>query len=342
MNKPLAGITILDFTRLLPGPMATHLLAQLGAKVIKIESPKRPDYVRMNGTQVEGTSILFHLLNHNKEVHSIDYNSEEGLSKIKELVQSADVFVEQFRPGAMEAWGLGYEHIKAIKSDIVYASITGYGQEGPFAHEAGHDINYLAYSGLLGLMKDDRGKPNVADTQWADIGGAYHAVMQIQAALLQKEKQGKGCYLDISLTDAMKPFLMIPFALHQGGLDYRLFNIINGKTTVNYAVYPTKDGKWLAVGALEIKFWNNLCEVLEKPEWKKNHQMELLSVSFPKEEVEKIFTSKDRDEWMKLFQGKDVCVAPVLEIEELDESAFHLSRASFQSINIGDLQGISF
>ncbi len=314
----LQGIKIVDFTRLLPGPLATHLLAQMGAEVIKIESPKRPDYTRSVGIKmIDGANPLFHQLNHNKQLVEIDYNEAFGKAEVIKLIQTADVLIEQFRPGAMEAWGLGYEEIKEFNPAIVYASITGYGQEGPLHDEAGHDFNYLAYSGIMGLLKDENGKPNVPDTQFADIGGAYMAVMAVQAALLQKERSGKGCYLDISLTDAVMPFNAVPFSFHSAELDYRHFNIINGKTAVNYAAYQCKDGKWLSVAAMEIKFWNNLCEALGKLEWQRKHQLELMNQSFPKGEVEQIFLSQTRDEWMELLAGKDVCVAPILEMEEL-------------------------
>ncbi|MEL7342219.1 MAG: CaiB/BaiF CoA-transferase family protein, partial [Bacteroidota bacterium] len=185
----LSGITIIDFTRLLPGPLATHLLAQMGAKVIKIESPKRKDYARTAGfKQIDGASPLFHQLNHNKELREIDYNEASGKAEILELLPQADVLIEQFRPGAMDSWGLGYDALKEINPGLVYVSITGYGQKGSFHQEAGHDFNYLAYSGIMSLIKDDQGKPVVSDTQFADIGGAYMAVIALQGALPQKAR----------------------------------------------------------------------------------------------------------------------------------------------------------
>ncbi|MFK7936584.1 MAG: CaiB/BaiF CoA transferase family protein [Saprospiraceae bacterium] len=284
--QPLAGIKIIDFTRLLPGPLATHLLAQMGAEVVKIESPKRMDYARASGKQVDGASILFHQLNHNKECKIIDYNTDSGKTEVLELIKDADALIEQFRPGAMAAWGLGYDNLKKINPKLVYVSITGYGQTGKYSQEAGHDFNYLAYSGVMSMMKDDAGKPTVSDAQFADIGGAYMAVMATQAALLQKFRTGEGSYVDVALCDAMTPFLAVPYALHSGGLDYRKFNIINGKTTVNYAAYECADSKWLSVAAMELKFWNNICDLVEKPAWKRTNPMELSIHVFPKKEVE--------------------------------------------------------
>ncbi len=328
--KLLDGITIIDFTRLLPGPVATHLLAQMGAKVIKIESPKRMDYVRMSGMQVDGASILFHQLNHNKVLKTIDYNKEEGRREVLELIQNADALIEQFRPGAMAAWGLGYKDVKKINPKLVYVSLTGYGQNNDYSNEAGHDFNYLAYAGIMSLLKDENGKPIVPETQFADIGGAYMALIAMQAALLAAARTGKGRFIDVSLTDAMTPFLTIPFALDQGGLDYRKFNILNGKTTVNYTAYECADGKCLSVAAMEIKFWNNLCAALGKLEWQRNNPMELFTTVFPKKEVEDFFKTKPRDEWVTILKGKDVCVAPILELEELEDSHYHKNKGTFE------------
>jgi len=165
----LEGITIIDFTRLLPGPVATHLLAQMGATVIKIESPKRMDYARASGVQVDGASILFHQLNHNKVIKMIDYSTEVGKAKVLELVKNADAIIEQFRPGAMDAWGFGYEDLKKANPSLVYVSLTGYGKEGSYANEAGHDFNYLAYAGIMSLLKDENGICGY----WRSLYGCY-------------------------------------------------------------------------------------------------------------------------------------------------------------------------
>ncbi len=330
--QALNSIKIIDFTRLLPGPLATHLLAQMGAEVIKIESPKRMDYVRASGAQVDGASVLFHQLNHNKTSKIIDYASEEGKVELLELLKDADAIIEQFRPGAMDAWGFGYEAIKAINPSIVYVSLTGYGQNGNYAQEAGHDFNYLAYAGIMSMLKDDAGKPTVSGVQFADIGGAYMAVMALQTALLKKLLTGEGSFVDVALCDAMLPFLAVPFALHKGGLNHKQFNILDGKTIVNYAAYECADGKWLSIAAMEVKFWNNLCDAIEQPDWKRDNPMQLFVQVFPKAEVEALFRSKTQAEWMVIFKGKDVCVAPILELEELEEHPYHQEKQSFETI----------
>lgn len=327
----LKDITIIDFTRLLPGPVATHLMAQMGAEVIKIESPKRMDYARIGLNQVDGASILFHQLNHNKQLKLIDYSTAEGKAVVLKWIKSADVLIEQFRPGAMDAWGFGYEVIKAINPGIVYVSLTGYGREGEFAQEAGHDFNYLAKTGIMSLIKDDHGKPMLPGTQLADISGAYMAVMAIQAALLKKNRSGKGSHIDVALSDSVLPFLTVPYSLHYSGLNHRQVNVLNGKTAVNYAAYECMDAKWLAVAALELKFWNNLCTALDKPNWKRKNQLELLNINFPKSQVEALFKTKTRNEWTGFLNGKDVCVAPILEIEELEHTSYLQQRAAFEA-----------
>ncbi|MEZ4955981.1 MAG: CaiB/BaiF CoA-transferase family protein [Saprospiraceae bacterium] len=326
----LNGIQIIDFTRLLPGPVATHLLAQMGAEVIKIESSKRMDYVRTSGPPVDGASLLFHQLNHNKQLKMLDYSTEEGKAELLEWIKGADALIEQFRPGAMDAWGLGYEAVKKINPSIVYVSLTGYGQDGIYKNEAGHDFNYLAYSGIMSLLKDETGKPIVPGFQMADIGGAYMAVMAMQAALLKKYRTGKGAYVDVNLCNAVMPFMAVPFALHGMGIDHRQFNILNGQTAVNYAAYECADGKWLSVAAVELKFWNNICDLLSQPTWKREHEMALLNHLFPKKEVEGLFKTRTRDAWMGFFQGKDVCIAPILEMEDLEQHPYHKSNNTFE------------
>lgn len=326
----LEGITIIDFTRLLPGPLATHILAQMGATVIKIESPRRMDYARQGLKPVEGVSTLFHQLNHNKELREIDYESASGRNELMALLEGADAVMEQFRPGAMAAWGLDYDSLKAKFPHLVYLSLTGYGQEGPMARTAGHDLNYLAQTGLLSLLRDAEGRPVVPGFQLADIGGAYAAVMALQGALLRQARTGKGSNLDVSLCDAVMPFLTIPYSLHSDGFDHRMFNLLNGQRAVNYTVYACSDDKWLAVGALEVKFWNVLCAALERPDWQRQHQLELVSHVFPATEVEALFKTRPRAEWLDVLEGLEVCVSPVLEIEDLEADPHHAARGNFE------------
>ncbi len=325
----LSGITILDFTRLLPGPLATHLLSQMGARVMKIEHPKRQDYVRWQGPQVEGESVLFRMLNHRKECLSVEYDCPKGKEEILALVKEADILIEQFRPGVMASWGLSFEELKSVNPRLVYVSLTGYGQSGKMSQEAGHDLNYMAYSGLLSLNRDGEGKPIVPGFQVADIAGGYMAVNAVLGGMVSALKTGEGKHLDVSLTDSVAPFLTIPISLLWSDMNPESFNIINGNTLVNYAVYQCACEKWMAVGALELKFWNNICDVLGKPDWKRDSQMELSIYQFPKKEVEELFLSENREYWLGVFEGKDVCVSPVLEMEELENFILHKERNIF-------------
>lgn len=328
----LKGIKIIDFTRLLPGPLATHMLAQMGAEVIKIESPKRMDYTRYMGPQTDGASTLFHMLNHNKSIKHIDYNTAEGKDELVTLIKSADVLIEQFRPGAMDSWGLGYNALIQINPQLIYISLTGYGQSGTWKDEAGHDFNYLAQAGIMSQLKDDNGKPVVPGFQLGDIGGgSFMVVMACQAALLQRGNTQKGVHVDVSMTDGVMPLLAVPLSLHLSGLDPDQFNVLDGKKSVNYAAYQCKDGKWLSVGAVEIKFWNNIANIIGRPDWCRSHELELTVEQFPKEEVIDLFLTKTQSEWMALFRGQDVCIAPILEIHELEDQTFHQERHSFEN-----------
>ncbi len=329
--KLLNGIKIIDFTRLLPGPVATHLLAQMGAEVIKIESPKRMDYVRFMGPQVDGASTLFHQLNHNKDCRNIDYNSLQGHAEILKLIEDSDVVIEQFRPGAMDAWGLGFEKLSQLNPKLVYVSLTGYRDGGAYSSEAGHDLNYLAYSGIMSLLKDEQNKPVVAGTQIADIAGAYTAVMAVQGAIIKQLRSGEGSCINVPLAAALGPFLSIPYSIFSGGMDHQQFSMINGKVLVSYAAYQCADDNWVCLAALEMKFWNNFCEAVDQPDWKRQNELELFVQNFDKSLLINLFKSKSRDEWISFFKGKDVCVAPMLEIDELEQSPYHLDAGTFET-----------
>ncbi|MEO5789367.1 CaiB/BaiF CoA-transferase family protein, partial [Gelidibacter sp.] len=313
-TKPLQGITVIDFTRLLPGPLGTHFLSQLGAQVIKIEGPKRLDYTRFYDPKIEGSSVMFHMLNHSKEQLIVDYETEEGYQKTLELIATADVLIEQFRPGAMASFNLDFETVKQINPNIVYVSVTGYGQKGELHLKAGHDINYLATSGLLDLNRDEQGKPVIPGFQIADIaGGSYMLLSACTSGLLAQKMQQKPQYIDLSLLDATIPINAIAHSMSQGGASYKQTPILSGML-VNYNVYECLDGKWMALGALELKFWNDFCQMVEKPEWIAKSEMELINGIFPKKDLELLFKTKTRDEWASLSKDYDNCLSPILEL----------------------------
>ena len=335
-TKPLQGITVIDFTRLLPGPLGTHFLSQLGARVIKIESPKRLDYTRFYDPKIADSSVMFHTLNHYKEQIIMDYETEEGHQKILDLITTCDVLIEQFRPGAMARFNLDFETIKNINPNIVYVSVTGYGQHGELHTKAGHDINYLATSGLLDLNRDDNGKPVIPGFQIADIaGGSYMLLSACTSGLLAQKMQQKPQYIDLSLLDASIPLNAIAHSMYQGGSSYKKTPILSGML-VNYNVYECLDGKWMALGALELKFWNDFCKMVEKPEWIAKTEMELVDGIFPKKDLESLFKTKTRDEWASLSKDYDNCLSPILELEEVTHHNHIQERQVFKEIVINN------
>ncbi|MGC1633789.1 MAG: CaiB/BaiF CoA-transferase family protein [Gelidibacter sp.] len=335
-SKPLQGITIIDFTRLLPGPLGTHFLSQLGAHVIKIESPKRLDYTRFYDPKIEDSSVMFQILNHSKEQLILDYETEEGYQKTLDLIATADVLIEQFRPGAMASFNLDFQTVKKINPNIVYVSVTGYGQNGELHLKAGHDINYLATSGLLDLNRDENGKPVIPGFQIADIaGGSYMLLSACTSGLLAQKIQQKPQYIDLSLLDATLPINAIADSMSQGRASYKQTPILSGML-VNYNVYECLDGKWIALGALELKFWNDFCEMVEKPEWIAKSEKELINGIFPKKDLELLFKTKTRDEWSNLSKDYDNCLSPILELEEVAHHRHVQEREVFKEIKVNN------
>jgi len=314
---PLTGIKIIDFTRLLPGPLGTHLLSELGAEVVKIESPKRMDYSRFYEPQIDGVSTIYHSLNHSKKQVLIDYETSKGYQQIIEEIKTADVLIEQFRPGAMASFKLSFEQVKVVNPNIVYVSLTGYGQTGENSNKAGHDLNYLATTGLLSLNKDEKGKPVIPGFQVADIaGGAYMLVAACTSALLAQKLHKKAQYVDLSIFDATLPLNSIAHSLLQGNVAYSKMPFLSG-LMVNYNVYECADKKWIVLAALELKFWNSFCDLVNKPKWKTSKNTDLLKGVFDEKKIENLFKTKTRDEWVAYTQNHDVCLSPVLELKEV-------------------------
>jgi crotonobetainyl-CoA:carnitine CoA-transferase CaiB-like acyl-CoA transferase len=333
---PLEGIKILDFTRLLPGPLGTHMLSQMGAEVIKIESPKRMDYTRQYQPQINGVSTLFHTLNHSKKQLIIDYETPEGYQQILEEIKTVDVIVEQFRPGAMDSFNLSFDTVKKINPNIVYISVTGYGQLGAKKDAAGHDLNYMAETGLLSMNRDEHGKPILPGFQLADIaGGSFMLVSACTSGLLAQRIRQTPQYIDVSLFDATVALGAITQGMLQGKADYDQMPILSGYW-VNYNVYECSDKKWIALGALELKFWNSFCDMVQQPSWKTTAISTLVTAFFDKKEVEELFKTKTRDEWVVMASTFDVCLSPVLEVKEVYEQKHTKDRAVFKDVKIDE------
>jgi crotonobetainyl-CoA:carnitine CoA-transferase CaiB-like acyl-CoA transferase len=328
MIRPLEGIRVLDFSTLLPGPMATLVLAEAGAEVIKIERPGRGDEMRSYAPKFGDDSVNFALLNRGKRSIAVDLKEKGVVDKLRDLIQSADIVVEQFRPGVMDRLGLGYEALSAINDKIIYCAITGYGQFGPRANVAAHDLNYVAESGMLGLSAGSDGSPVLPPALIADIaGGTYPAVVNILLALRQRDRTGKGCKLDIAMADNLFTFLY--WALGNGQVEGKWpapgGELVTGGSP-RYQIYRTKDDKFIAAAPLEDKFWANFIEAIDAPR-------ELLddsqSPGTVKSRIQQILGTQTAAHWSACFNGKDVCCAVVASMKEAMEDAHFRARGIF-------------
>lgn len=320
-SGPLVGIRILDMSRLLPGPLATMMLADMGAEVIKIEDPASPDQVRNYPPFIGNTAAYYLAVNRSKRSLAINYNTDEGQKVIYDLVKTADVFVEQFRPGVMDKLGFGYKTLKQLNPRLVYVSITGYGQTGPWAQEAGHDLNYIARAGLLGVTGTTDGQPIIPGAQIADIaGGSYMAMNAIMAALLSRDRTGQGQHVDVSMMDAVMPLSTFAFtrtqtdkvAVKPSGHE------LSGKLA-NYNVYQCSDGKFVALGALEPKFWQGFCKAVNKPDWAQSLLLEGEAMEDLKKQVSALFSTQTQEQWLALSNQYDFCLSAVLGMDELEQ-----------------------
>ena len=315
---PLTGIRVLDLTRLLPGAFCTMLLADMGAEVIKVEDPDKGDYMRWTPPLVDGQSVLFNSLNRNKKSLTLNLKAEAGRDLLLRLVETADVLVEGNRPGVMKRLGLGWDRLHASNPRLVMCSITGYGQDGPFAARAGHDINYMATAGGLGLNGSSGGPPVPLSVQVADIGGGgQQPAVAILGALVAVQRGGEGRWLDVSMTDGAVSWMSLILAARGGGETVARGDQRLAGRHACYRVYACKGDGFYSVGALEPKFWAALCVAVGKPD--------LVGLQFAEgvegEEVhsvmEEVFASRTRSEWERDLAGLDACCEPVLGLDEV-------------------------
>ncbi|MFM7658773.1 MAG: CaiB/BaiF CoA transferase family protein [Burkholderiaceae bacterium] len=322
-QSPLAGITVLDLTRLLPGPVATMHLADMGATIIKIEDKGAGDYARTMMHVRRELSQMFIAVNRGKHIMHLDLKQPEDHQTFLSMVDNADVVIESFRPGVMQRLGLGWDVLKARKPSLVMCAISGYGQTGPLSQQAGHDLNYIGYAGMLAQMADETGRPVISNLQIGDLlGGALSAVQGILAALLAVKMGKPGRFVDVSMTDAVFAHHLMPlFAVnHVGHAAPPARDFLTGGLPC-YNIYRCSDDRYMAVGALELKFWQGLCEVIQRPDLKTQHWAhgqvvgsdEAMSV---RDQLAAIFASRTQAEWHALFEPADCCVTPVLSPEE--------------------------
>ncbi len=328
MTRPLDGIFVLDFSTLLPGPMAGLMLAEAGAEVVKVEAPPKGEGMRGYTPQWGPYSINFALLNRGKKSLTVDLKDKAQLEKLLELVKRADVILEQFRPGVMARLGLGYEAVSKINPKIIYCSITGYGQNGPMRDVAAHDLNYTAHAGLLGLSMGTPDSRTLPPALIADIaGGAYPAVMNILLALRQRDTSGKGCYLDMAMAENVLPFMY--WAMGDGLVSGEWPK--NGKErvtggTARFHIYTTKDGRAVAAAPLEQKFWENFCAIIGLEE---NFRNDDANPEATITRVAEIIRSNTAANWATKFEGRDCCCNIVQNVEEALNDQHFASRGVF-------------
>lgn len=323
VDRPLLGIRVLDLTRLLPGPVATMHLADMGAEVIKIEDPGLGDYARTMGHVRKEVSQFFVAVNRGKQGMRLDLKDAAQRDTFLRMVETADVVVESFRPGVMDKLGIGWKTLRERNPRLVMCAISGYGKDGPFAQLAGHDINYIGLAGMLEQNVGPDGVPALPNLQIGDLlGGAQAAVQGILAALVGAKAGGKGRFVDVSMTDAVFAHNIMPLvAVNNFGRPAPPGRDLLTGGVPCYNVYRTADGRFMAVGALELKFWESCCDVLERPDLKKRHwslgqEVGGEDAMAVKAELDAIFAGQTLATWTDKFARADCCVTPILRADE--------------------------
>jgi len=331
MEPLLSGIKILDFTYLLPGPFATMILSDLGAEVLRVESHTRMDMARLAPPYVDkdGTISCMHAyLNRNKRSIALDLKFKESIALIKRLIaeKGYDIVIEQFRPGAIGRLGLSYEILSGINPGLIYCSITGYGQTGPMRDRAGHDINYLALSGVMSYSGTKDGGPSLMGIQVADVGsGSNNAAIGLLAAIVHRMKTGKGQYIDVSMTDGVFPYHVVSGLGSLVGAPEPGYEteILNGGSL--YGFYETSDGKYLSFGGLEPQFLSAFLNALGLPEYIPRLMEPDLTEEL-RRRVSDVIRSQDLSHWESVFKDVDACVEPVLTVLEAASSEHAKAR----------------
>jgi alpha-methylacyl-CoA racemase len=331
MSSPLEGVRVLDLSRLLPGPFCTLILAELGAEVVKLEDTGAGDYLRIIPPSKNGAGGAYYALNRGKKSIAIDLKKAEGRELLLRLLPKFDVVVESFRPGVLKRLQLDYPVLKKANPNILLCSITGYGQTGPLANRAGHDINYLALSGTMAVGGEAQGQPALPGAQMADVaGGSLWATIRILAAL----RTGKGAHIDVSMTEGVMS-LLLPWL---GDFAFSKEPLKRGEATLTggaacYNVYKTSDDRHLAVGSLEPKFWASLCSTLGRDVDMSDPVAPPARQAQLKEELAEAFAQQPLDYWQEKLGPADACIEPVLEMEELAQHPQHVHREMFYEID---------
>ena len=333
--RPLEGVSVIDFSTLLPGPMATLILGEAGAEVIKIERPGRGEEMRSYRPKWGADSVNFALLNRGKKSLALDLKSPADRAQLDPLLAKADVIVEQFRPGVMARLGLDYETLSKQNPRLVYCSITGYGQSGPKRDAAGHDLNYIGDAGLLALSMGDIARPVVPPALIADIaGGAYPAVMNILLALTQRQRTGRGCQLDIAMTDNLFPFMYwaIGDGLAANQWPGNGTALVCGGTP-RYRLYPTADNQVVAAAPIEQKFWEEFCELIGLEAGLRDDSRDMAATT---RRIEAIIRSQPAAVWRDRFAGRDCCCTIVADVREALDDPHFRARGIFDHVLVNE------
>lgn len=327
---PLKGIRILDLTRLLPGPLGSQMLGDLGAEVIKIEDPKAPDYSRFFPPHQGSLSLMYLAVNRSKKCVSLDLKSEEGKAIFYKLAESADIVLDSFRPGVLEKMGLDYQTVSKINPKIIYVAITGYGHTGSYMQKAGHDLNYIGYAGLLGLT-GTKEHPVMPAPQIADIaGGSYPMVIACLSAIIARGSTGKGQFVDVAMTDAAIPLIsFLLFEQMNTGKTFKRGEPMLSGGMANYNIYACKDGGFMAMGALEPKFWQEFCKAIGQLDWIPRMLPDPKLVADLKVDLSDLFLTKTKAEWTLFAENYDFCLSPILDLDEISENKHLQEREMF-------------
>jgi crotonobetainyl-CoA:carnitine CoA-transferase CaiB-like acyl-CoA transferase len=309
--RPLDGIRVLDLTRLLPGAYATLLLADMGADVVKVEDPRGGDGMRTLPPLASGRNAYFEALNRNKRSMTLDLRSADAVAVLAALASRSDVVVDSFRPSTARRLGVDAKTLRAQHPRLVCASISGFGQSGPYEERAAHDINYQALAGLLR-------PPALPGPLIGDIGAAMQTALGILAALIQRDRTGAGSFVDVSI--------------HEAAMAWSMFPTTGDLASACYTVYETADGQWLALGALEPKFWAGFCERIGRPDLTRRQHAHGEERAQVLRDVRDIMRTRTRDEWFTLFEGADVCLTTIYKPEEVAADPHVGARGTVASV----------
>ncbi len=319
MPAALAGITVLDFTRLLPGPFCTQLLCNLGAEVIKIEDPKLGDYMRSVPPIVHDVSYPFLMVNRGKRSLAVDLKTPEGQEIVHKLARGSDVVVEQFRPGVMARLRVAYDDLAMMNPRLVYCSFSGYGQTGPYKDLPGHDINFQALAGILGVTTGREDKaPAIPGVPIADLASGFNAALAILAALRVRDRTGRGEFIDVSIYDTAVTLMVLGLArfLATGEEPVAGETLLTGSFPF-YSLYETKDGRWLSVATVEPKFWSRMCELIGAPDLASKQFMDGAERFAVAHALAERFRGRTLAEWEALLANEDLPIAGVKRVSEV-------------------------